>query len=404
LFDAARPERFFLTTDMAERHRLYGELSASGAMHRVMLPHGKTAWLVSRYDEARAALTDPRLGKAEPASAAELDPTARIAITSNLLNVDLPDHGRLRRLIGTALTGCEVDNLAPRIQLLTDELLDPLVQSAQASEIDLIADFADPLPVAVICELLDVPKADRVAFHRWSWADRNAEMIGTRSYSMAAAEFVDHVRRLAAAKRRAPADDLVTALVAARDDRDQLTEDELTSMIHLLLVAGHWTTANLLGNGVHQLLTHPKTWQSLRSAPDQVPAAVEELLRINGPLQTTTPRDALETFEFGGVTVEKGDTVLVGLLAANRDPAAWPHAGCPHIARSPNRHLAFGHGIHACVGAPLARLIARIALTTLLSRCPDLRLARPPGDIAALPGALCNGLAALPVTTRPVWG
>ncbi|HEY4418700.1 MAG TPA: cytochrome P450 [Pseudonocardia sp.] len=395
------PAPFFLTTDLAERHRLYGELSRSGPVHRVVLPHGEWAWLVVRYEQARAALIDPRLAKTEPPFAAELDPALRSAINSNMLNVDLSEHTRLRRLVAAAFTRRRVERLAPRIQQLTDELLDPLVARAADSSFDLIAEFAYPLPVAVICELLGVPESGRESFREWSFADVNASVIGFEAYVEAATAFVEYLRALIALKRREPADDLASALVGARDGSDRLSEDELTSMMYLLLVAGHETTVNLIANGVYTLLRRPGAWAVLGAEPERVPRAVEELLRIDGPVQTSTLRVAVETFEFGGVTIEKGDTVLVGLLAANRDTTTRPDAESLDLTRSPNQHVAFGHGIHLCLGAPLARLEAQTAFTSLLARFPGLRLAVSPHEIVAEPGLLMNAFRALPVTTRP---
>jgi cytochrome P450 len=262
----------------------------------------------------------------------------------------------------------------------------------------LIAEFAYPLPIAVICELLGVPENKRENFRKWSWADVNASVIGLEAYAEAATAFVDYLHDLIAAKREQPADDLTSALVAARDGSDQLSEDELTSMMYLLLVAGHETTVNLIANAVDVLLAQDGAWAHLASEPERVPAAVEELLRFNGPVQTSTLRVAVETFEFAGTTIEAGDTVLVGLLAANRDPGR-PGAQVLDLSRSPNQHIAFGHGIHLCLGAPLARLEGQIALTSLLARFPDLRPAE--NEILADPGLLINALRALPVTTRP---
>ncbi|WP_242189528.1 cytochrome P450 family protein [Saccharopolyspora soli] len=360
---------------MSERHRRYDELSRTGPVHRVVLPHGETAWLVTRYQEARAALLDPRLAEIGPPFADQLDPVLNSAVNNHLLNVDGPEHRRLRRLVAAAFTRRRVEALAPRIQQLTDELLAPLVQRVQGPGFDLIAEFACPLPIAVICELLGVPRGGRAKFREWSWADVNASLIGAKAYAEAVTAFVQYLRELIAVKREQPGDDLISALVVARDGHDQLTEDELTSMVYLLLVAGHETTVNLIGNGIHQLLTQRERWQEQRSGPGLVPTAVEELLRINGPLQTTTLRVAVETFDIGDVTIESGDTVVVGLLAANRDATSWSEPGTLDLTRSPNKHLAFGHGIHLCVGAPLARLEARIALTSLLTQLPELRLA-----------------------------
>jgi cytochrome P450 len=253
--------------------------------------------------------------------------------------------------------------------------------------------------VTVICELLGIPEERRADFRDWSATIMEPAVSGFDAYSAALAALVGYVRELLAAKRDRPADDLLSALVAVRDGSDRLSEDELTSLVILLLVAGHETTVNLIANGTYALLTHPDQLELLRAHPERLPDAVEELLRFDGPLQTATMRIAAEAFELGGVPIGEGDLVLVGLLAANRDPARLPGADVLDVTRGTTAHVAFGHGIHHCLGAPLARLEARIALGSLIARFPRLRLAAPAEDLRVTEAYLAHGLAALPITT-----
>ncbi|MGH3802626.1 MAG: cytochrome P450 family protein, partial [Pseudonocardiaceae bacterium] len=257
---------------------------------------------------------------------------------------------------------------------------------------------AYPLPLTVICELLGVPTERRTEFREWSPFVVTGVLAGPDTYVAAITAMVSYLRKLIDTKRAAPANDLLSALVAVRDGEDRLSEDELISMVVLLLVAGHETTVNLIGNGMLALLTHPEQLALLRAQPDRLPAAVEELLRFDGPLQVATARWTAEPVEIGGVTIPAGEIVLPGLLAANRDLACTAVPDALDITRIDNPHLAFGHGIHHCLGAPLARLEGRIALGSLLTRFPRLRLAVPAEQLTWRPGVLMNGLTALPVT------
>ncbi len=225
-------------------------------------------------------------------------------------------------------------------------------------------------------------------------------LAGPDTLAAAITALVNYLRELVEIKRATPADDLLSALVAARDGQVRLSDDELTSMVFLILVAGHETTVNLIGNGMLALLTNPEQWALLRAQPDRLPVAVEELLRFDGPLQIATPRRTATPVDIGGVTIPADEIVLIGLLAANRDSACTAQAGALDITRTDNPHLAFGHGIHHCLGAPLARLKGRITLGTLLSRFPRLRLAVPAEQLTYRPGVLMNGLTTLPVILR----
>jgi cytochrome P450 len=314
----------------------------------------------------------------------------------HMLNVDPPDHTRLRRLVSAAFTVRRIEALRPRIEQITDELLDAM---AEQDVLDLIDAFAFPLPIQVICELLGVPVADRDSFRAWTNAIIGG--VSARDELPAAAEgLVRYLRDLVRAKRAAPADDLLSALVGVRADRDQLTEDELTSMGFLLLIAGHETTVNLIGNAVYALLNHPDQLARLRAEPALLPAAIEEFLRYESPVETSTFRIATEPVEIAGQVIPAGHTVLIGLLSANHDDTRFPDPDRLDVTRQDYPHLAFGHGIHHCLGAPLARLEAKVALGRLLPRHPAIRLAVPSHEVTWKPGTLIRGLTTLPVHLR----
>jgi cytochrome P450 len=392
----------YTATADGERHAAYAALAARGPVQQVPLPSGAPGWLVTSHDAARAALTHPGLGKGGPSRApyaGELPPGIAAAINHHMLAMDPPDHTRLRKLVSAAFTRRRTEALAPGIQQLTDDLLDGL---ADRDEADLITAFAYPLPIAVICRLLGVPDTDHHLFREWTAPlVVGGNMAGIEAYSAAATALVAYVRELLAEKRRRPADDLLSALVAARDGEDRLTEDELTSMVYLLLLAGHETTVNLIGNGVLALLTHPDQLALLRAEPERLPAAVEELLRFDGPLQSAIPAITTEPVEIAGTTIPEGANVVVALLAANRDPDQLPRPDRLDLTRTQVLgHLAFGHGVHHCLGAPLARLEGRIAIGGLVKRFPRLRLAVPAAEITRTPGFMMNGLAGLPVRLR----
>lgn len=388
----------FAITDGTTRHARYAELAAAGPVHRIALPTGEPAWLITGYDEARQALQDPRLIKSDAAHANLgrdlLPPEVFAAVSHSMLNSNPPDHTRLRRLVTAAFTRPRIEQFAPRIQQITDELLAAM---ANARQVDLIDSFAYPLPITVICELLGVPADRRADFREWSSVVVTGVLAGPDALVAAGTAMVSYLRELVDAKCAAPADDVLSALVAVRDGQDRLSEDELISMVFLLLVAGHETTVNLISNGVRALLVHPEQLALLRAQPHRLPDAIEEMLRFDGPLQVAPLRWTAEPVDIGGVTIPAGEIVLPGLLAANRDPACITQPGALDITRTHNPHLAFGHGIHHCLGLTLARLEGRIALGTLLARFPRLRLAVPAQQLAWRPGVLMNSLATLPV-------
>jgi cytochrome P450 len=388
----------FTVCDGPQRHTAYAKLAAATPVRRIMLPTGEPAWLITGYDEVRQALHDPRLIKSDATQANRgrdlLPPEVFAAKSHHMLNHNPPNHTRLRRLVTAAFTRRRVERLAPRIQQITDELLDAMATAKQA---DLIDSFACPLPLTVICDLLGVPADHRPEFRRWSSIVVTGVLAGPDVFAAASTAMVSYLHELLDAKRAAPTDDLLSTLVAVRDGQDRLSEDELTSMVFLLLVAGHETTVNLIGNGVVALLTHPEQLTLLRTQPDRLPTAIEELLRFDGPLQVATFRWTAEPVEIGGVTIPAGEIVVPGLLAANRDPACAAQPDALDITRTDNPHLAFGHGIHHCLGAPLARMEGRIALGALLARFPQLRLAVPAEQLTWRLGVLMNGLATLPL-------
>ena len=395
------PAALFGPAEAGARHAAYAALAATGPVHRITLPNGMPAWLVTGYDAVRATLTDPRLIKNPGPTPLEglLPPAVNAAMNSDLLHNDPPDHTRLRRLVSGAFTRRRVDALAPRIQQIADGLLDDLTGAlAEHGEADLIAAYAYPLPITVIGELLGVPTRDQAGFREWSTTVAGGAAADRLAWVDAATALVGFVRELVAAKRAHPADDLMSALVAARDGTDRLTEDELTSMVFLLLIAGHETTVNLIGNGTYTLLTHPDRHALLLAEPERLPATIEELLRFDGPVQVATFRWTSVPVRIGDTVIPAGEIVIPGLLAANRDPAAAAEPAVFEPTRDGAApHLAFGHGVHHCLGAPLARLEARIALGSLLARLPDLRMAVPVAELRWRPSVLMHGLAALPV-------
>jgi cytochrome P450 len=313
-----------------------------------------------------------------------------------MLDVDPPDHTRLRALVQKAFTPRVVERMRVRIRALTEELVD---RALERGHIDLVRDYALPIPTTIIAEMLGVPIEDRHRFHRWSAAIVQSEPTGWRMIGALphVVMFLRYIRRLVRARRAAPREDLVSALVRAEEAGDQMNEDELLSMVFLLLIAGHETTVNLIGNGALALLDHPAEMERLRGDLGLVPTAVEELLRHSGPLGMATERFAREDVGIAGVTIPRGSTVYAVLASANRDERQFRSPDAVDVAFEPNRHLAFGLGIHYCLGAPLARMEAQIAFDTLLGRTSILRLAKSPGSLRWRRGLVLRGLESLPV-------
>jgi pimeloyl-[acyl-carrier protein] synthase len=358
---------------------------------------------LSRYDDCANLLREERLlrqGLGEP-----IPPPAHQEPLFNmmgnwLLLLDPPDHTRLRSLVHKAFTPRMVAQLRSSIQELTDGLLDQAEQQARAQgSVDLMAAFAYPLPVAVICALLGVPQDDYVQFHGWSDAiARSLDLTDDAAVydraAMAAAALTDYLDELLAQRRTHPQNDLISALVGLELEGDKLTKAELFGTCALLLIAGHETTVNLIGNGTLALLRHPDQWQALTQRPEIAAAAVEELLRYDSPVQMTT-RIPHETFAYRGHTIRRGQEVAFLLGAANRDPARFPNPDQLDLGRGDSRHLSFGGGIHYCLGAPLARLEGEVAFSTLARRLPTLQLLSD--DVVYRDNFLLRGLTALPV-------
>ncbi|QNP66194.1 cytochrome P450 family protein [Streptomyces genisteinicus] len=373
---------------------VYAALRARGPVHHVRMPEGHTAWLVVGYEAGRAALADPALSKDWRNIAPDLG-IFRISSGVSMLSTDPPVHTRLRRLIAREFTMRRVERLAPQVQRITDDLLDAMLPLGAA---DLVDAFSFPLPITVIGELLGVPFLARDSFRDWSNTALSSNEQAEREE--AANRLTQYLVELLAQKREQPGDDLMSGLIHAADtgDDDRLTPEELIGMAWLLLVAGHETTVNLITSGVLALLTHPDQLALLRARPELIDDAVEEMLRWDGPVETPTYRFTTGPYRVGGTTVPGGgQVVLVAMADANRDPDRFPDPGRFDITRDARGHLAFGHGIHFCLGAPLARLEARVAVRSLLERCPDLALDAHPAALSWRGGMLIRGPERLPV-------
>ncbi|MFJ9623124.1 cytochrome P450 [Streptomyces sp. NPDC101181] len=393
------PSPFTETTGTARTTAL-DVLTTTGPVQRHTLFNGVPVWLVTGYAEARSLLTHPAVVKHRGVvpHAKATPPDLHAAMYTSLLTMNPPHHTRLRKLVTAAFTLRRVERLRPRVQEITDDLLDALSETSRDSTpVDLVADLGYPLPITVIAELLGVPIADRDAFRGWSSIVINGSVHPVDTYLRAGADMVAYVRGLIAEKRRTPADDLLSSLIAARDGEDHLSENELSSMVFLLLLAGHETTVNLISGAAYSLLCHPEQLRLVRAEPDRFHAVIEEQLRHDGPKQTPVPSVTTAPITVGGVTIPTGAIVLVSLLAANRDPERFAEPDRFDITRPTAPHLAFGHGIHHCLGAPLARLEGAIAVGSLLRRFPGRRLADPDTEPQRLPSLLMNGVAELPV-------
>jgi cytochrome P450 len=396
--------------DLDNPFPLFATVRERGGVHPVTLADGHQAWLVVRYEEARAILNDPRLSKDMQAALATgggvvAEGLPGPAFARHMLVVDPPDHTRLRRLVSAAFSVRRTEQLRPRVQRIVDDLLDGIAAAGPDARVDFVAAFAFPLPFTVICELLGVPEPEREALGRELLALLGP--TGTPAEYARAKRGSDHVvamlGALVDAKQRAPGDDLVSALILARDGDERLNQQELLSTIFQLIVAGHDTTTSLIGNSVVALLRNPHSLDALRSSPERVPAAVEEFLRYDAPVPHSTFRYTIEPVEIGGVTIPAGAQVIVCLAAANRDATRFPDAELLDVDRADVHHLAFGHGIHFCLGAPLARMEGQLALGTLLRRFPELRLAVPFSELrwGHGDGLVLRGLTELPVIPGP---
>ncbi|OLZ67069.1 cytochrome [Streptomyces amritsarensis] len=388
-------------------HSVYDRLRDTAPVCRITGTDGTPAWLVTRYDDVRAALADPRLSldKSHATAGGYRGLSLPPALDANLLNMDPPDHTRIRRLVSRAFTPRRTEQLRTPIRATADRLLDALGPAGTA---DLVAAYAAPLPIVVICDLLGVPENRRLDFRTWTDALISPDPGRPGAAKEAVVAMLGFFTELMAHKRSRPGDDLLSDLIAVRDGEgsggsggnggsggDRLSEDELMSLAFLILFAGYENTVQLIGNAIHTLLEHPDELARLRKDPAGLPGAVEELARYEGPAPLAIRRFPTEDVTIAGVTVPAGETVLLSLSAANRDPARFPRPDLLDLDRDTSGHLALGHGIHYCLGAPLARAETEIALAALLERYPVLQPASPAPRWR--PSLRARGLTELPV-------
>ena len=398
----------FGATFKADPYPTYAAMRTDAPLCRRTAMDGQTAiWFITRYDAVAAILRDTRFVKdirntmtADERAQVPPSPPMMDLLSNHMLNLDPPDHTRLRALVNKAFTARIVTQMAPRVQRIADQLLDK-VQAR--GHMDLIDEYAFPLPITVIAELLGIPAQDRNRFRQWSSAfvspspnlQRSAKKYQKARRLME--DFTGYMGRIIAARRQEPRDDLLTSLIEAEEAGDKLSQDELYSMVSLLIVAGHETTVNLIGNGALALLQHPDQLARLKTDSSLIESAVEELLRYDGPVERATMRFAAEDVVIKEHVIQRGDAVSLVLAGADRDDAQFDSPDTLDITRANNRHLAFGQGIHYCLGAPLARLEGRIAIATLLHRLPNLRLAVPADELRWRTVPIIRGMQHMPV-------
>lgn len=383
---------FFTPEFTRNPYPVYAKMRQQEPVFRILFPDGQYVWLITQYEDAVQVLKDPRFSKDV---AKRYGAEHATMLTNNMLFADPPDHRRLRGLVQKAFTPKLIADMRDHIQDIADDLLNNL---SSTECVDLIDEYAFPLPIIVISEILGVPLEDQDKFRVWSNAiiDANsAEHADTfQEHSDA---FRAYLTEWFAKVRKEPGKDLISQLVAAEEAGDKLSEEELLGVVALLIIAGHETTVNLIGNGVLSLLEHPEQRDLLIKQPELIHQAVEEMLRYNGPVEFSTTRWALEDIEFRGQHIAKGEIVIVALDSANRDEARFSDADLFDITREKSPHLAFGTGIHLCLGAPLARLEGEIAIATLLKRFPHMRLASDVNALEWRAGLIVRGVKALPI-------
>lgn len=391
----------------ADPFPFYAYLRSEAPVFRttVKMPDKRNVWIVSRYDDVLAVLKDERFAKdrrnvmsPEQLKKQPYVPAAFRALEHNMLDMDAPDHTRLRGLVHKAFTPRLVEQMRTRVERISMELLDAMERKG---DVDLIHDYALPIPLTIISEILGIPQEDSHKFHNWS--KKAVALQSTFSALMAMPTllmFMRYLRKLFKQRRAEPQDDLISALVQAEEAGSQLSEDELLAMVFILLIAGHETTVNLIGTGTLELLRHPDQFKRLHDDPALIKPAVEELLRFTTPVETATERYAREDMTIAGTTIRKGELVFAALASANRDESIFANPNMLDLSREPNRHLSFGQGAHYCVGAPLARLEGSIALNALVERFPKMRLATAADKLIWRKGAALRGLEALSVRLR----
>jgi cytochrome P450 len=383
----------------------FAQLRAEAPVYRMLLPDKKPLWIISRYEDVNLLMKDERFIK-NPKSASTAGqmakpfwmPSVLIALERNMLDLDAPDHTRLRGLVHKAFTPRLIEQMRDRVQSLSDELLDKVERKGK---MDLMKDYALPVPLTIITEILGIPSKDHEKFHKWSSVVVSASSSsGSEILRVLPSmwSFVRYLQNFIKMRRADLKDDLVSALIQAESEGNKLTDDELLAMVFILLIAGHETTVNLIGNGTLELLRHPEQLEMLRSDPSLIKSAAEELVRYTAPVLLATERYAREDVTMHGVTIPRGELVLCALGSANRDANVFTNPDVLDITRENNKHMAFGQGVHYCVGAPLARLEGQIAINTLLRRLPNLRLGVKPESLQWRSSLVLRGLEKLPVT------
>jgi cytochrome P450 len=412
---ASRPAEVLSPAYFANPYPTLAYLRENEPVHLAKDPQGNPFWLLTRYDDALALLKDQRFSKKPIGRAAYEDmmPLPKMLkpfvmplvkpllnrsfgpLMNNMLDLDDPDHSRLRSLVHKAFTPRLLATMQIRIEAISNALIDAALAKGQ---MEFINDFAFPLPITVIAEILGVPSRDHAQFRLWSNSLISTHGNGNMFTMMQNVNaLIGYIKKQLDERRSKPQDDLMTALVQVEEAGEMLKPDELVAMCVLLLTAGHETTVNLLGNGLFALLKHPEQFDLLRRNPEFVKTAIEEFLRYDSPVHNATERYAMEDLEISGVRIARGDKVLAGLAAANHDPRQFPNPETFDICRENNRHLSFGQGIHYCVGAPLARMEGQIAFSLLLERLPDMRLAKSSESLEYRPNMFLRGLKELPV-------
>ena len=383
----------------ANPYPFYAHMRAEAPVFPMSIPIIGRGWVVTRYDDVVTVAKDDRFSRDILPLVRWLPGFVRVPLTRQMLSQDPPDHTRLRKLVSQAFTPHRIERLRDRIQVVCDERLEAVSRKGSC---DLVRDYALPIPLIVIAELLGIPKEERQRFHTLAQGSLPLSVAsGIVDIPMALPSFWligRYFRRLFAERRARPGDDLLSALVQAEAAGDRLDEDELLGIANLLLVAGYETTAHLIGSAALALLQHPDQRARFVSEPGLTNSAIEELLRYTSPAEIATPRIAREDVTFGSVTIPRGAWVIAAIGSANRDESVFSDPETLDLARDPNPHLAFGQGRHFCLGASLARLEAQVALTTLFARFPGLRLAQPVESLRWRKLLPLRGLAELPVT------
>lgn len=372
---------------------VYEKLRQSDPILNLQFPDGRFGWLISNYEQAVEALKDGQFSK-DVAKAMGQEQTS--VFSTNMLFSDPPDHKRLRGLVQKGFTPQRIADMRGHIQEIADNLLDAV---SSRDTINLIDDYAFKLPIIVISEILGVPTEDQDKFRVWS-----NSIIGASNQELNEQvvqhmnEFIAYLKDWFAKVREQPGDDLISQLVIAENQGDRLSEQELYGVVTLMIIAGHETTVNLIGNGVLALLEHPEQRKLLQEQPELIHGAIEEMLRYNGPVEFSTSRWAAEDMDFHGVHMKKGDLVVIALNSANRDASQFENPDIFDITREKSQHLAFGKGIHLCLGAPLARLEGEIAINTLLRRYPHFELQRDIDELEWRPGMIVRGVKEIPIS------